>query len=91
MHHAAAGVGGEVVTDKNPLTDEQRKSIQDELRGIQIMPGVWRNFCCACGLPLAVTHEFVRFKSDLTCDDCRPSIQDGNKLSGAFSPEKRTR
>lgn len=76
--------------DLNPLTVEQRREIQTLHRGKLVGVGEWRNFCCKCGMPLIVHREWLRGKDDLTCDECRPSIQVSNQMSTAFSPDRRT-
>ena len=75
--------------DINPLTDAQRRQIQDEHRGKVIGPFQWRNFCCKCGVPTVVHVEWLAEKTDLTCDECRPDLQTGNSMSTAFAPVHR--
>lgn len=77
----------------NTLTDTERAHIQCVNRGRLLGPGMWRNFCSrlTCGKPLEVTHEWLKDKTDLVCDDCRPAIQTCNVMSNAFSPEARNR
>lgn len=73
---------------KDALKEHERVAIQKVHRGRIVAPGQWRNFCCSCGLPLTVTHDWLRDKIDLTCDDCRPPMETGGILATAFSSEK---
>lgn len=71
------------------LKEHERIAIQKMHRGRVLGPGQWRNFCCRCGLPLTVTHEWMKNKTDLTCDECRPPIEKGGQMATAFSSEKK--
>ena len=86
-------MGGEVNDEPETsyLTDNERRRVQTAFRGKYLGPSEWRNFCSDCGCPLIVRTEWMRFKDDLTCDDCRPPIQAGNSVSGAFSPDHKNR
>lgn len=57
-------------SDPNPLTDAERRAIQQRLRGLPI-PGTGKrvNFCCKCGLRIPVPWGMASCKT-LLCDDC---------------------
>lgn len=61
------------------------------VRGLELVPGVFRQFCWKCQTRLTITDRTLRYKTDLVCDDCRPPIQSCNELSMAFSPTSKER
>lgn len=61
------------------------------VRGMELRPGIYRQFCSKCWSRLEVTDPMCRHKNDLVCDECRPPIQSCNELSMAFSPTSKER
>lgn len=77
------------------MTDRERQALarqtQAEGRGRPLGNGTWRNYCCVCDAPIAVRREWLRTKTDLTCDECRPPVASGNTMSSALGPWKDKR
>jgi len=81
------------------MSEQERKAERERMeaacdlhRGKPVvgMAGKWWQFCCKCLDPIIISHDWLRTKTDLVCEECRPPIAKGGPMSGAFAPDKRT-
>ena len=80
-------------TDRQAELDARDQNDHDyfvaQWRGRQLLPGVYRQFCCWCGSPFTVIDARLRDWTNLVCDKC-PVESSGNTISAtAFSPDRR--
>lgn len=61
----------------NMFTDRGRELAQNRLRGREVEPGIYRNFCRECGLPLEVRAERQRYCVRLLCEECGVQAKGG--------------
>lgn len=73
--------------ETSPLTDAERARVQARHRGRLVADG-YRNFCCECGLPLAV-EWMQRLSLKARCPECAPVVGRGNGGVGSVLPIHR--
>lgn len=53
--------------------DRDHREFVAQWRGRELLPGVYRQFCCRCGLPFVVTDATLRERTTLLCERCPAS------------------
>lgn len=56
--------------DINPLTEEERAEVQRLNRGRSLGNGMFRYFCCSCGMPMCTPNRDEALNTRPTCDEC---------------------
>lgn len=59
-----------------------------EWRGVELMPGLFRQFCSKCRIPFTVADHRLRDSTTLVCDRC-PAGHSKHTIAGAFSPDRK--
>ena len=80
-------------TDRQAELDASDQNDHDEFvaqwRGRELLPGIYRQFCCRCGLPFTVTDKRLRDRTTLLCERCPPRSSGNTIATTAFSPDRR--
>lgn len=80
-------------TDRQRRLEAEDQQAHDEFvaywRGRQLLPGVYRQFCCRCGSPFTVIDARLRDRTTLLCERCPPRSSGNTIAATAFSPDRR--